>query len=230
MKKITKSAKRIQAEKEIYELLDTFDPSKYNSDMYRKLFNTMSEEKFKEYMKRLASENEYISMEVDTSAKRLTLDKIFKIADKVGVKTHKYVMHKENESSDGSICSVSPHPSLILYIPVRRLQQMLSKKNSASGNMDKINPLTGTVTSDSKSASLNDTQVQGLITTNQRNTLKELIGPRADDEKSKNMMLHSIEERGEVNLKDLHLKPENKQALNTLKVFLKAINIDLQIK
>ena len=107
---------------------------------------------------------------------------------------------------------------------------MVSKKNSASGDIDKINPLVGTVTSDSKSAGMNDTQTFGLIATGQTSTIKELLGPRADDEKSKQQMLHRIEEHGSVSLKDLHVTPRNKQALNTLSVFLKSVGIKIDIK
>lgn len=224
-----KSPARIKAEQGIYTLMDTFDSSKYNSDMYRKLFNTMSDSDFKKYMKQLSTEETYISFEIDTATKELTLDKIFEKCNKMGFRTHKYVRYRENKSSDGETCSITPYPALILYIPVKRLQQMVSKKNSASGNSDKINPLTGTVTSDSKAASLSDTQTFGLITTGQTNTIKELLGPRADDEKSKKQMLHQIEMNGDVSLKDLNIVPKNKQSTETMIVFLRAAGIDVKV-
>ena len=229
MNTIVKSPARIKAEESVYALLDAFDTSRYNSDQYRKLFNGMSNLEFKTYMQNLSTEQQYISMEIDTATKKLTLDKMFKIASSLGVKTHKYVMYRENTSSDGKECSITPYPSLILYIPVKRLQQFISKKNSASGNTDKINPLTGTVTSESKSASINDTQSFGLLVTGQRNTLKEFMGPRADDDRSKNQMLHTIEEKGEVFLKDLSIVPSNKQSLQTMKVFMRAVGIEVKV-
>lgn len=229
MANITKSAERIVAENEIYDILDAFDKSKYNSDQYRKLFNSMTEQDFKAYMKQLSTEEQYISIDVDTAEKELTIDKIFKICDKINIKSHKYVLYKENVSDDGAQ-SITPHPALILYIPVKRLQQLLSKKNSASGNTDKINPMTGAVTSDSKSASLNDTQSLGLVTTDQLNTLRELHGPRSDDQKSKFQMLHAIEEKGEVYLRDLNIDSKNKQSLATLMTFLKGVAIDVKLQ
>lgn len=228
MSSVKKTPARIKAEKEIYELMDAFDPSKYNSDQYKKLFNTMNEAEFKKYMTRLSKEEEYVSIEIDTSTKKLTLDKIFNICEKLNIKTHKYVMYRENKNSDSSKSSITAYPALILYIPIKRLQQLINKKNSASGNTDKINPLTGTVTSDSKSASITDTQTFGLIVTNQTNSIKELLGPRSDDDVSKKVMLHTIEEYGDVSLNDLKISTENKQSLNTMKVFLKSIGIQVK--
>ena len=225
-----KSPARVKAEKSFLALLDAFDTTKYNSDAYRVLFGNMSDIEFTKYMRQIANEDTYISMEVDTFAKALTMDKIFSVCRSIGFKTHKYVMYRENTTADGSICSITPHPALILYMPVKRLQQMVSKKNSASGNLDKINPLTGTVTSDSKSAGINDTQTFGLITTGQLSVIKELLGPRADDPVSKRQMLQKIEETGAVSLRDLHIVPKNKQALETMMIFLRGVGIQVDIK
>ena len=226
---VTKTPARVKAEKAIYDLMDSFDPSKYNSDAYRKLFDEMSEADFKKYMSELYKEETYISFEADTASRKLTLEDIFTICEKRGFRTHKYVMYRDNKKEDGT-CSVTPHPALILYIPVKRLQQMVSKKNSASGDIDKINPLVGTVTSDSKSAGINDTQTFGLIATGQKSTIKEFLGPRADDLKSKQQMLHRIEEFGTVSLKDLHIIPKNKQSIQTMIVFLRSVGIDVKVE
>jgi len=225
MATITKSPKRITAENSIYKLMDDFDPTKYNSGAYKALFDTMSESEFKAYMKQIESEECYVSFEIDSAKKFLNMEKIFEICNKRGFKTHKYVKYRDNRTKDGTMCSVTPYPVLILYMQVKRLQQMLNKKNSVSGNTDKINPITGTVTGDSKAAGVNDTQTYGLIATGQLNTLKELLGPRADDERSKQQMLHHIEMHGSVKLADLHIVPKNKQSLQTTRVYLRGIGI-----
>ena len=229
MATVVKSAARIKAEEAIYKLMDDFDPSKYNSNAYRALFASLSDKDFKKYMQDLHDEECYISFEVTPSEKTLTLDKIFDICNKRGFKTHKYVMYRENSSSDGLNHSITPYPALIMYMPVKRLQQMVSKKNTASGNSDKINPMTGTVTSDSKAAGLSDTQVFGLITTGQKDVIKELLGPRADDSKSKKQMLHKIEEYGEVSLSDLNIVPKEKQSTATMITFMRAAGIEVKV-
>jgi len=225
-----KNAARLKAENALLHMVETFDDSsKYNTVAYKNLFSKMSDKEFKEFMRKLLNEEEYVSLEIDTSKKELTLDKVFKKCESLGYKTHKYIKYRDNKSGDGTE-SVTPFPTLILYIQVKRLQQMIDKKNSASGNIDKINPLTGGVTSDSKSASINDTQLAGLITTKQFSSIKELMGPRSDDFHSKKSFLHYIEENGAVSLKNLSIRTGNKQALETLAVFMKGVHIDMKIK
>ena len=226
---IEKSEARKLAETKFCNLLDTFDSTKFNSLQYQNLFNTMTEKQFKTFMENILNENEYVTINLDTSKNDLTLDMIFEKCNKLGIPTHKYVLYREN-TSENNLTSITPYKSLILYMPIKRLQQVISKKNSASGDNNKINILTGAVTSESKSSSLNNTQSLGLVTSQQFNTLKELLGPRSDDHTSKKQMLQIIEDSGEVHLSELNINPNNKQSLTTLKIFMKAIGIEIKIK
>jgi len=226
-----KSPARVKAEKQFYALIDSFDESKYNSNAYKKTFDKMSDAEFKAFMKRILNEEEYICFEVDTVKDKYTLKKIFDVCEKNGYRTHKYVKYRDNVSaSNPNAASVTPYPTLILYVNISRLQQMVSTKNSISGNIDCINTLTGTVTGSSKSASLTDAQTYGLITTGQKNILAELLGPRADEYSAKLQMLRDIEEHNEVSIKDLDIKTERKQSVQTMTAFLKAALIDVKIK
>lgn len=225
-----KSPARIKAEKRFLQLLDSFDRSKYNSKAYKQLFDKMSDVQFKDFMKRIANEEEYITFEVDTVKDKYTLEKIFDVCEKNGYRTHKYVKYRDNVSlSDPNITSITPHPAMILYINISRLQQMVSTKNSVAGNIDKINTVTGTVTGESKGASITDAQTYGLITTGQKNILSEVLGPRADDHTSKIQMLRQIEENNEVYLRDLHINPNNKQAIQSMKAYMKAAGFDVKV-
>lgn len=227
----SKSPARIKAETDMCNLMNVFDNTKFSGNQYKQLFDSMTNEEFKIFMEKIANEEEYVTINIDSSRRDLTLDTIFEKCNKLGIQTHKYVIYRENKSEgDNELTSVTPHRALILYIPMKRLQQIISKKNNASGDIDKINILTGAVTSDSKSSALNDTQSLGLVSSQQFNTLKELLGPRSDDHRSKIQMLQRIEEDGEVSLKDLNITSNNKQSLTTLKEFMRAIAIDLKIK
>jgi len=93
-----------------------------------------------------------------------------------------------------------------------------------------VNPLLGQVTSSSKGASLSDTQVTGLVTTGQFNTIKELMGPRSDDLHSKMQMLSKIKETGGVRMSDMNIDPQNKQSTKTMEVFLKSVGLSVRTK
>jgi len=226
-----KNPARVKAEKRFCALLDSFDESKYNSKAYKKMFDGMSDDEFKDYMKRILNEDEYICFEIDSIKDNWTMDKIFEICEKNGYKTHKYVKYRDNVSlKDSNVSTITPYPALILYIQISRLQQIISLKNSISGNIDQINATTGMVTGDSKSASLTNNQTYGLITTGQKNILAELLGPRADDFESKLQMLRHIEDESEVSIKDLNISTTNKQSVQTLKAYMRSISIDVGIK
>jgi hypothetical protein len=221
-----KSKERVKAERRLLELMDAFDNTKFNSDQYKKLFESLSEAQFKKLMYDIYDEKQYVTIEIDPEKNNLTLSSIFDICEKLNFETHKYVIYNDNKDSEGNPV-VSPYPIPIAYLPVKRLQQMLSKKNSASAKNSIVNELTGTVTGDDKSARINDTQLFGLITGGQFNTIKEFMGPRSDDSVAKKKMMKRIEENGYVRLSQIKSSPRNKQSYETMRVFLRGVGLNL---
>ena len=79
--------------------------------------------------------------------------------------------------------------------------------------------LTGQVTGEDKNSRSSDMENLNLVAINANETLKELLGPRADDNVMKNEMLQQIALTGNVTLSNMTNDLENKTALNTLNVF-----------
>lgn len=178
-------------------------------------------------MEDIYNEEQNISFQIDSvNDSNQRLDKIYAGCRKIGVPTEEYIIYDDGDGNKYS----SPHKCIVLDIPVKRLQQMLDKKNSASGDTDVVNPLLGTVTGDSKAAGISDTQLYGLLTTGNMPVIKELMGPRADDEVAKMQMIRSIEEDGVVRMKDLELNTKNKQSIKTMSVFLLAAGLEVRVK
>jgi len=221
---IKKSAARLNAEREWYSLLDLLDPKGGNSKKYKELFSNMSETAFKNYMKDIRDDKDRILFQVNSmDDKDITTDKLFAKAKKLGVRTHKYISYED----DGV---VTTHPILVIQVGVKRLQQMLDKKNAAVADTDKVNPLLGTVTSDSKAASMSDVQTFGLITTGQLTTLKEMLGPRADDEPAKRQMISQIEGNGQFRLDDIVTDYRQKQSMNTMRTMLLSAGLEITVE
>lgn len=216
---------RHSAETKIYEFMDTLDPTGYNTKHYRNLFQSLSDTEFDKYMKDMANvENFNMYYELNSLGFKEkgypSMRRIREVATKYKVKLTETVFmpHKRPESPESPPSTSTPVP--ILLIPIRRLQQMVDKKNAAVSDNDTVNPIIGQVTGESKAASLSDMQTCSLATSNQIETIKEFLGPRADDQESKSRMLELIEQYGEVNLSDLNIKSSNKQSLNTTRVFM----------
>lgn len=225
-----KSAKRKKAEAAILELMTTLDGSGYNTKRYKAFFNTLNTKDFEKWLKSIADndtpEKLYFEMNCNDKTRKNgfpNMDHIVNTAKKFNVDLTEYVSFP-HRSDENDFLSSTEVP--ILRIPLRKLVQMGEKKNMSVSNIDVVNSMTGQVTGDSKASMLNDTQVFSLTTTNQTNSIKELLGPRADDSVAKNKMLSTIEQGGKCSLKELNLNIRNKQAINTMHVFWRGAGFD----
>lgn len=219
---------RKETEEKIIKFLSEWDKSGYNQDEYRERFSKMSDSEFILWMEKMRDGDAFISFELDGRSSIPSVEFIENIGKKYGIELSEYVV-MPFRSNDPNKPMVTMTKVPIIKIMVKRLQQLVEKKNSISGDNKSINPLTGQVTGNSKSAKWSNTQTYAATTTNQANVNKEFLGPRADDEVSKKQMIDQIEKYGNVNLSDLDILPHNKQSLNTVEVFLRGAGIDTDI-
>lgn len=219
---------RKKAEMKILQFISEWDKSGYNINEYKEVFSKMSDAEFLVWMEQLRDGKAHLHYEINGREKPPTVDTIENIGKKYGVSLKEFVI-LPFRSSDPNKPMVTKGKVPILMIPVRRLQQMVEKKNSISGDNDCVNPITGQVTGASKSAKWSNSQTFSVATTDQVHVNKEFLGPRADDEVSKREMIDQIEKYGRVRLEDLDIKPHNKQSLNTTYVFLRAAGLDTDV-
>lgn len=223
---------RKKYEQLIYDMMDDMDPSGFNTDTYAIAFSKMSDKQFIDLMKRYIAEDDLnLSIDINQLEKKksdnMTLEKIKAIADKWKISLFEYVFMPFRNPKGKPMCTLTKVP--IIYCPIRRFfQQMLQHKNSISNSSDHINPLTGQVVQEDKTASTTNVQTYALAATNQNNALKEFLGPRADDQVSKQQMLNTIVSTGDVRLSDLDIQTHNKQAVNTTEVFCKAAGLEVK--
>ena len=223
---------RKKYEENIYKLMDDIDPSGFNADTYRIAFAKMSDKQFVVLMKKYIEQDDLnLFIDINQLEKKksdnMTLEKIKAIADKWKISLFEYVFMPFRNPKGKPMCTLTKVP--IIYCPIRRFfQQMLQHKNSISNSSDHINPLTGQVVQEDKTASTTNVQTYALVATNQTNALKEFLGPRADDQISKQQMLNTIVSTGDVRLSDLDIRTHNKQAVNTTEVFCKAAGLEVK--
>lgn len=218
-----------EAIRKLIYMYDVLDPTGYSSKKASEWLKSMSETRFRSFMKELLENpQKCLRIEIDSFNEKgyLKLPDIIKAAKKLDIPLEERVI-MPYRSADPSKPMVTRTKVPILYIPIRRLQQLLSKKNSASADNDKVNSMTGQVTGDSKSAAINSSQTFSLVVTGHTGVLKEYLGPRADDEKSKQQMIRAIEKDGKVNLSDLDIDPNNKQSINTFKTFMYGAGLEV---
>jgi hypothetical protein len=214
---------RLNFERKVMDLMNELDPSHYNEGVYRKYFDSLTDEQFKTLAYNLYMKEDFnLFIEIGLLDKKNTpsLKKIKLIAEKRKVPLMEYVEFpfKRPDNPDDPPVSATKIP--VIYSVVRPLQQMLDKKNNMSSSTDVINVLTGQVTGQSKASTISNMQTISLLTSNQMKPIKEMHGPRSDDLAAKLKMIEKIENEGDYDIDDITIHPEDKQALETMRVML----------
>ena len=201
------------------EILNTLDPSGTNSKLYHEKFDKMTDNQFDSYIKRFFEDDKQnFYLEIVEYERDLTMENINACAEMMGVPLYErialpYLSHdKENTV-------VTPYPVPTGYIHEKRMPQTLMKKSAASIKIDKRNPKTGQVVGEDKNARNSDSEVYSLATLGAMQFLRETLGARADDMKSKNEMYAAIAKNGYVSLEELSDDPKDKVALSTFDVY-----------
>ena len=217
--------KRAKMEKLIYDTMDKLDPTGVNVTKYRNLFKAMSDQQFDLYFKKLfASEVDFLTLDVIDYEIDLRLEHVEAAAKVLGVPLMEHVaMPYVNMDNDNPI--VTKQPVITGYLHIKRMQQTLSKKNSTSTDIGERSALTGQVTGKDKNGRDSDTENFALVTLDANDTLKEFLGPRADDRVMKAEMYSDISRKGYANLSGLTNDVNNKATLNAVDAYLIGMGI-----
>ncbi len=218
-------SKRIKMESLIYDVFSALDPTNANTDKYKAMFKKMSDAEFENFFKRLfKDEDSYLILEVVDYERDVTIEGIEKAAKILGVPLfEKIAMPSLNGDKNNPIVTKQPAP--VGYLHIKRMQQVLSKKNSMSTDSDERSALTGQVIGHDKNARGSDVENFSLVTLGADNALKEFLGPRADDPVMKAQMMSEISKKGYVSLSELTSDVKNKTTLNTVDVFMTSMGI-----
>lgn len=200
--------------------LDKLEGGSVNSSRYRKEWEAMSDKQFLEFMTKLRDneDKQMVYLEIVEFERDIKLENIQACADFMHVPLYERVAIPDVTGNDQNVV-VTPQPVPVGYAHYKRMQQTVLKKNSASIQVSKKNPLTGQVVSDEKTVRNTDVETYAMMSLGAKEALREFLGPRADDPVMENQMYTSIANNGYARLEDLTSNPDNKVALNTLAVY-----------
>ena len=218
------NAKRKKIEEMIYGVFDRLDKTGTNTKKYKAIFSRMDDKAFNSYMKKFfADDSRNYYLEILPFEREPKLEHIKEAADYLKVPLEEYV-YLPFSNPDGEPLRTR-YKVPVGYIHIKRLQQILSKKNSFSVNIENRNVKTGQVISDDKNARVSDIENFALVAIGADEALKEFMGPRADDMIMKQQMIKDIHRDGYVALNSLKSDIKDKQALNTLDVYFMGAGI-----
>ena len=206
---------RQQAEELIYKVLDTVDKTKTNSTYYYNLFSQMSDEDFVEFCKRrlpFRFHQEIFKVE----PKMYEIVDAFKVLNKPlleKVKLPYYYVNKDGVPVETKEC-------LVLYIHLKRMKQMLTKKTNFAMNIEKRDMKTGLLTSSDKGGKETDREFESLAIMGLDYTIDEFARPKADATEAITHMSNEIITKGYVSDKDLQIAKNDSIGKNLLNVYL----------
>ena len=223
--------KRKAAEKLVYDVMNALDPTGTNTNRYKKLFSTMSDSKFENFMKCMfEDDNMNFTLEIKEFDREVNLVMVEKAAKILGIELEEYVilphisMSQENPVVTKEKCITGYHIE-------KRMEQTATKKNSSSTHIDERSATTGQVVGHDKNGRSSDQENIALALIGGTNILKEINGFRADGLQRKNYAYAQIARTGECSLSDIEENAgiEDRLALETVDVYYKTMGIQTDL-
>ena len=211
---------RQQAEELIYKIYDTVDPTKTNSDYYRKLFATMTDKDFENFCRRrlpFRFHNAVFKVE----PKMYDIIDAFKVLDKPLLEKVKLPYVYTNAKGE----PVETQECMVLYIHLKRMKQMLTKKNNTAMNIEKRDMKTGRLIGEDKGGQETDKEFESLATMGLDWTMDEFARPKADALAASTQMSNTILANGFVSDKDLQVASDDSLGKNMLNAYLLGAHI-----
>lgn len=216
--------KRQEVELLIYKVLDTLDPTGQNSQFYKNKFAKMNDKDFLDFFK----QDFTIKFQTKLFEIEPSIGQIHKALSILGVPMDEKVnMPFLYRNKDG--VPVKSKDALVVYVPIKKMKQFISKKNSMSTNISKRDMKTGLLLDVDKNGNTSDREMESLAVMGLDETMKEFSTYRADAMNAKNEFYNTIGTTGMVYQKDINVSQDDSLARNELNVFLlgSALNSNL---
>lgn len=217
------NSKRAKVEEYIIKLMTQIDQfGCHNLTRYKKFFSSMSDERFDAFMHALRNNQTQISAILPNDIANITTNDVVELANKRNVKIFSKVQFHDMHTGRPY---TTKYEMLILKLPIRRLSQYLFHKISLPDGDNHINPVSGQVIPPDKGAALSAIETQVLASKGLSISIIELLKIRAGDNNAYRSMKFTIEETGNVSMKDIPLTGRP-QSVITLQKYLHAMSIN----
>ena len=215
---------RNEIENMILTTIKYLDKNLKNHSKYRQMFVQMNDKKFFDWAKKFKEDpNKFIYLEFQPYEEPTLMD-IKKAANylKVPLEEEVYLPHltgdKENPIKVKNKIAVG-------YLYIKKVQQILSKKNTGTIDISKRSMKTGSLTMDSKVARITEPELYGLAVMGAKYAIREFFGPKGDDMAAKESMYRQISQEGYTKLADLSFNIDEKQTVNTLDMYFLGLGL-----
>lgn len=209
------NANRKKAEELIYNVFDKADPSHTNSDYYKKIFATMSDDDFMEFCKRRLPFR-FHEQAFKIEPKMYQVIDAFKVLNKPlfeKVKLPYVYINSKGEPVETQEC-------LVIYIHLKRMKQMLTKKNHVTIDIEDRDMKTGLLNTSNRGGKETDREFESLATMGLEYTMDEFARPKGDAVAASAQMSNEILSKGYVSSKDITVTKTDSLGKNMLNAYL----------
>jgi hypothetical protein len=214
--------KRKRIEEMVLEVVKRLDnPKMENYKRYEAMFKLMSDSEFEKWANTMGHKLDDTIQILQLPFEEMKLHQIKSAADYLNLPLEEYIWFRHNDP-DG-IRSKMKVP--VGYVHIKRVQQLLAKKNKYALDIEDTELKTGQVKGESKVTSVTDPETFALTAINADAALKEFLGPRADAQISKNELYAQISQDGYATLEGLTKDTSQSTTLNTINTYLLASGI-----
>ena len=207
--------KRKEVEEMVYKVMDILDPTQQNSQFYKAKFAKMNDKQFMNFFSQdFPLKFQTRLFEIEPSMKQIS-----DALDYIHVPMIEQMnLPFEYRSKDGT--PVKSDDALILYVPIRKVKQFLSKKNSMSTNISNRDMKSGLLQTVDKNGNTSDREMESLAVMGLDASMKELATYRADSMNAKDEFYSMINTTGMVRQSDVDVETSDSLARNELNVYL----------
>ena len=206
---------RQQAEELIYKVFDTVDKTHTNSDYYKQLFSKMKDNEFEEFCKRRLPFR-FHTKAFEVEPKMYDIIDGFKVLNKPLMEKVKLPYVYKNSKGE----PIETAECMVVYIHLKRMKQMLTKKNHTSIHTDNRNTKTGLLNGHDKGGKETDREFESLATMGLDYTMDEFARARADAMDAKAQMSSAILSKGYVTDEEIYHNKTDSIAKNLLNSYL----------
>lgn len=220
-------AKRKDVENFILKYIDKIfskSSSKANRELYEEMFKKMSNEEFDRFMEDLRDGRKVLSVIVPNNDSRfkIDVDNNINIAKELG---YNFFQRLKVGKTTNTPAYTTPNEYLVLKLPVRRAQQLLTKKISIPTDNIHVDMLSGQVTGKSKGSKLSNVEMKILIGLGLRDSVKELMKTRGGDLGCAAAMDGMLVKHGTATQQNLEQYSTGVVSKQTLKAYFNAMHI-----
>lgn len=213
--------KRAECEDLIYRTFSAIDPTGANTQYYQQLFSTMDDAQFTKLISGRLPFRYHVAP-FDNEPKMPDIFKAFKVLNKPLMEKVKLPYLAKN--SDG--VPIESKECLVGYMNIKRLKQMLTKKNNTAMEIAKREmKLTGRLQGSDKGGLESNKEFEGAMALGLENTTAEYARVKAASMKAKAEAYNTINVKGEVSFDDIDTERTDSISKNAMNVYLIGANL-----